>query len=173
MTTISRNIAPNANATLLRRRRIAASLYGPMPGCGWPGLPSSPPSSPPVNSMLVSAAAMNGSRPELTPRPASQGSLQLQRTEVVQVGRVEDRGVEVDLVREELRLFDLAVHVHVALRGCVLVEGLPPVGDRIQLGRRHLVQILQLALDLGVVDLAEVLVVDRLDRVGVQQQVEV
>src|SRR3954454_11555388 len=150
MTTISRNIAPNANATLLRRRRIAASLYGPMPGCGWPGLPSSPPSSPPVNSMLVSAAAMNGSRPELTPRPASQGSLQLERSEVVQVGRVEDRGVEVHLAREELRLEDLPVDVLVGLLGGVLVERLPPVGNRIEVRRRNLVQILQLALDVRV-----------------------
>src|SRR3954452_3403728 len=127
-----------------------------MPGWGWPGPPSSPGSSPPVNSMLVSAAAMNGSRPELTPRPASQGSLHLQCGEVVQIRGVEDRRVEVDLVREELRLQDLAVDVFVGLACRVLVEGLPPVGDSVQLRRRHGVQGLQLALDVRVVDLAEV-----------------
>src|SRR3954470_24306168 len=121
-----------------------------MPGWGWPGPPTAPSSSPPVNSMLVSAAAMNGSRPELTPRPASQGSLQLERSEVVQVGRVEDRGVEVDLVGEELRLRDRPVDVHVGLLGRVLVEGLPPVGDGVQLRRRDGVQFLQLALDVRV-----------------------
>jgi hypothetical protein len=99
--------------------------------------------------------------------------LQLKTREVVQVRRVEYGTAGVDAVREELRLHLLAVDEHVVLRGHVLVECLPVVGDRLQVGCRDRVQSLQVGLDPGIVDLAEVLVVGRLDRLGVEEQVEV
>ena len=47
------------------------------------------------------------------------------------------------------------------------------LATRVQLRRRHGVELLQLLLDVRIVDVAEVLVVGRLDRIRVQQQVEV
>ena len=65
------------------------------------------------------------------------------------------------------------VHVLVGLLGRVLVERLPARRRRLQLRRRDLVEEGQLALDVRVVDLREVLVVGGLDRALVEQEVEV
>jgi hypothetical protein len=61
-----------------------------------------------------------------------------------------------------------ALDQFVDLPGAVLVQRLPLAGHRLELRRRYRVDLGELGLDVGVVDVAEVLVVRRLDAVGVQ-----
>ena len=75
--------------------------------------------------------------------------------------------LEVDLSRHELQHHFRAEHGGVGLLGHVLVERLPLGGRARQLGGRDGIELVELALDMRVVDIAEVLVVLRLDRPGV------
>src|SRR3954463_3179148 len=170
MRTMTRKSAPKASATLLRLSRRHASSYGPMPG----GACSSGRTSVENSVPAVSSVAMGlGARPVVPGGPLSLLVVELEARPVVAVHGVEDRRPEVDPVAEELRSLLLPVHEHVGLLGRVLVELLPLLLDRVELVGRDGVELRQLALDVRVVHLAEVLVVRRLDRVLVEQQVEV
>ena len=86
---------------------------------------------------------------------------------------MEYSGAEVDPVGDERGERLVAEYPEVGLLGHVLVERRPLAGDRAQLARRNGAELRRFTVDLRILHLTEVLVVGRLDRCALQQQIEV
>src|ERR1700730_11127974 len=99
--------------------------------------------------------------------------VQLDRGPVPSVGGLVDELPVVDPRRREYQVALVAEDQLIGLLRGVVVKRLPILGCGLQLARRDRVELGDRVLDLGVVHLAEVLVVDLLDRVLIKQEVEV
>src|SRR5215218_8973977 len=177
---------PNASAVRLRRSRRQARRQGPMPAVRWSA--AAPSSSKAVgasdgNSVSGSvvmadlpglAKGMENGRmggapsraPPIPPRLALQGERGVDGLQ----HRMEQRVLEVHPIRHDERQDPVAVRHHVALAHQLLVDG--------RVLRCGLLDVLLVGLgehgvDLGIVHVAEVLVVRVLDRVAVDQEHEV
>src|SRR3984885_3410833 len=176
---------PKNSAVLLRRSRRQPSFHGPTPGGrSWPSSSNGPDSdwekvetaestagiSEPYNERRTRRTGAFETAPALTIIRL----FQLERGEVPAVDRLLDRRGVVHPIGHEERERLVPEHAQIGLLRHVLIDRLPLLDNLAgQLRRRHRAELRDRGVDLRIVGLSEVLVVCGLDRLPVNQQVEV